>query len=253
MSSPRNAPEMLRLHGYAVSNYFNIARAALLEKGVAHEIVSERAGQDADFLERSPMGKIPYLETVKGCIAETVAIVEYIDEACHGARLYPVDAFARARMRQTINIVQMYIEAPMRALYPGVFMGGKNSAELTDGSRALLARGLAALDRVVSPGPYLGGEVLGASDLFAFYCLDLAERVSVCAFGDSILARHDWMRPWAVCVAARESSRMVLAGFDEVFPDYLAAKGAAYALPQDGMGGVRGVIPAVLDARKGMN
>ena len=72
--------ETFRLHGHPVSNYFNTVFAALIEKDASFEIVQVGASQDEAFLARSPMGKIPYLETAQGCIAETVAIVEYLED-----------------------------------------------------------------------------------------------------------------------------------------------------------------------------
>src|SRR3546814_6519009 len=53
---------LLRLHGYAVSNYFNAAHAALLEKGARFEVVTTRSAKDEAFLAHSPMGKIPRSE-----------------------------------------------------------------------------------------------------------------------------------------------------------------------------------------------
>src|SRR3546814_18343819 len=78
---------LLRLHGYAVSNYCNAAQAALLEKGARFEVVTTRAAKDEAFLAHSPMGKIPYLETPDGCLAETVAILEYLEDAIDGPAL----------------------------------------------------------------------------------------------------------------------------------------------------------------------
>src|SRR3546814_16687493 len=50
----------LRLHGYPVSQYFNAARAALIEKGTDFQVIPTRPAQDDAFLAPSPMGKIPY-------------------------------------------------------------------------------------------------------------------------------------------------------------------------------------------------
>src|SRR3546814_8444654 len=50
----------LRLHGYPVSQYFNAARAALIEKGTDFQVIPTRAAQDDAFLAHSAMGKIPY-------------------------------------------------------------------------------------------------------------------------------------------------------------------------------------------------
>lgn len=54
---------MLKLCGFHVSNYHNKVRLALLEKGVPfEEDASVSPSQKDEYLARSPMGKIPYLE-----------------------------------------------------------------------------------------------------------------------------------------------------------------------------------------------
>lgn len=220
-----NAP--LRLHGYAVSNYFNIAHAALLEKGTHFDVVSTRASQDETFLAVSPMGKIPVLETPQGWLAETVAIIEYLEDSLDGPPLRAADAFRRGRERQLINVVQLYIEVPLRSLFAGVFMGGSNSPQSIAAARITLDRAIGAMRRLIDPRPFLMGEHLSHADLFAFYCLDIAERVSRFVYDRSILAELGLQR-WALNMARRDSTRQVLREFDEVFAPYLAARNAAY-------------------------
>ncbi|MEN0105133.1 MAG: glutathione S-transferase N-terminal domain-containing protein, partial [Pseudomonas sp.] len=41
---------MLKLHGFSVSNYYNMVKLALLEKGIAFEAVDVHGGQREDFL-----------------------------------------------------------------------------------------------------------------------------------------------------------------------------------------------------------
>ena len=41
---------MLRLHGFAVSNYYNMVHLALLEKGLAFDTVSVYGSQDEAFM-----------------------------------------------------------------------------------------------------------------------------------------------------------------------------------------------------------
>lgn len=226
--APISAQSPLRLHGYAVSNYFNIARAALLEKGAEFEVITRRASQEPEFLELSPMGKIPFLETPRGYIAETVAILEFLEDALPGPRLRPEDAFERAKVRQTINVVQMYVEAPTRSLFPGVFMGGSNSEATVAAARPILARAMRALARLVAPGPFLLGTALTYADLFAFYCLDIAERLSRFVYGESLLAQVAGLSEWSAQMARRDSARVVLAAFGEAFSAYLAEKNAVY-------------------------
>lgn len=229
--SPDVTGGALALHGYPVSNYFNAARAALIEKGASFEIVLTRAGQDHAFLHHSAMGKIPYLRTPFGSIAETVAILEYIEDAVPGVALYPADAFDRARARQIINVVQIYVEAPLRTLFPGVFMGGINSPETIVSARSVIDRAVRALGYLVSPAPFLTGAQLTYADLFAFYTFDVGERVSQFVWDESLIDRMPGLREWFATLAARPSSRAVLSDFASAFAAYLQDKAAAWHEP----------------------
>lgn len=218
----------LRLHGYAVSNYFNVMHAALIEKQVAFEIVTQRANQSPELLAHSPMGKIPFLETPQGWLSETVAMLEYLEDTLGGPYLHPADRFQRARVRQVINLVQLYIEMPVRSLFPGVFLGGQNSPATVDAARAMIARASAALTQLGCPSRYLLGDELTYADLFAFYCFDIAERVIGFVDGRSLLAGSPGMTDWFARMQQRDSSRLVLANFAPAFASYLHEKGAAY-------------------------
>lgn len=234
MSTPTPDTEHgpLALHGYPVSNYFNAARAALIEKGADFTVVPTRASQDEAFLASSAMGKIPYLRTAEGCIAETIAILEYVEETVAGPPLYPAGAFDRARARQVINVVQVYVEAPLRSLFPGVFMGGANPPETIATARTTLERGLRALSHLVSPAPFLLGARLTHADLFAFYTFDVGDRVSRFTWGRSLIDEVDGLRPWFDVMAARASTRTVLADFYPAFAAYLHDKAAAWQEPE---------------------
>ena len=49
---------MLKLHGFSVSNYYNMVKLALLEKGLPFEEVTFYGGQAPKALEVSPRGKV---------------------------------------------------------------------------------------------------------------------------------------------------------------------------------------------------
>lgn len=224
----------IRLHGYPVSNYVNVVRAALIEKGLAHEMVHTGAARDDRFLAMNPMGKIPVLEDRGFFLGETSAILEYLDDRYSDISLRPADCVQRARGRQIVNIVQMYVEAPARGLFPGVFMGGRNEDGTVSDARAMLDRSTLALARLLAPAPYLLGDRPMAADLFAFYNLDIVDRLSRFVWGRSIIEEIG-AGPWHARMAARESSRIVLADFEACFVRYLADKGAAYHAPAPGM------------------
>lgn len=223
--------ERLVLHGYPVSNYYNAARAALIEAGVDFAIETARATQDEAFLSCSAMGKIPYLATPRGFIAETVAILEYLEDAGGGRRLYPTDPFERAKVRQVVNIVQVYIESPLRSLFPGAFMGGTNSAEALGAARPVVERAMRALARLVDPQPFLLGHELTHADILAFYTFDLGERAMRFAYDASLLDQVNGLREWDTMMRQRESSRIVLSDFSSAFSAYLRDKGAAWREP----------------------
>lgn len=218
----------LRLLGYPVSNYVNIVRAALLEKEVPFELVVTRASQDAVFRELSPLGKIPVLETGDGALTETVAILDYLDDVFPEIPLRPEAAFARARARQTINIIQLYVEAQARQLFSGVFMGGANPPATESSVRAMLDRATAALSQLLSPAPFFFGERPGQVDIFAFYNLDIADRVTRFVYNRSIIEEIGGLDDWLATMRARSSTCIVIAEFETSFRAYLADHGAAY-------------------------
>ena len=88
---------MFKLHGSPISNYYNMVKLALLEKGLAFDEVGRMPSQDEDFLAISPLGKIPVLEVKEGFLTETVAIVEFLEDVYPEIPLYPADPFARSK------------------------------------------------------------------------------------------------------------------------------------------------------------
>ena len=73
----------------------------LLEKGVAFEEVLAPPSKEESFLQRSPMGKVPFIEANGSFLAESQAIVEYIEETQPQPPLYPRDPWARAICRRS--------------------------------------------------------------------------------------------------------------------------------------------------------
>jgi glutathione S-transferase len=219
----------LRLLGYPVSNYFNIARAAMIEKGLDFDFALTSASQDEAFLAMNPMGKIPVLETPSGNLGETVAILEYLDDVFPERSLRPADPFKRALSRQIINLVQMYVEAPARSLFAGVFMGGTNTPEALASARVTLDRSTFALSKLMVPKPFVVGAAISQADIFAFYNLDIADRLTQFVYGRSIIDEVRGLAVWHALISSRDSTRTVMADFEQYFTVYLANLNAAYS------------------------
>ena len=133
---------MLRLCGFHISNYFNKARIALLEKGVAHEIdAGRRPSQDEGFLALSPMGKVPFLELDGGVtISESQVICEYLEDAYPQKPLYPRDPLARAKVRELVTVLDLHVELVARRLYREAFFGGKVSDDAKQAAEKVFDR-----------------------------------------------------------------------------------------------------------------
>ncbi|HSC82604.1 MAG TPA: glutathione S-transferase [Pseudomonas sp.] len=179
---------MLKLHGFAVSNYYNMVHLALLEKGLAFETVTVYGSQDEAFLAISPRGKVPVLQTAHGYISETSAILDYLEELGTGRPLLPAEPYARAQVRALVKEIELYIELPARTCYPEAFFRNPVDPAIKDKARADLQAGIATLKRHGRFAPYVAGEQFTLADLYFLYSIDLAEAVAQRLFDFDLLA-----------------------------------------------------------------
>lgn len=187
---------MFKLYGFPVSNYYNMVKLALLHKGLAFEEVIMRPSQEQDYLSKSPMGKIPCLETSDGFISETNVILDFLDEAYPDKALLPKEPFARAKVRELSKSIELYVELVARQLYRGVFFGEKLSEELKIKVRPELEKGVVALKRLLRFGPYAAGAQLTQADLVLYYTANLAGMAAKRVYGIDLAAEVDGLRDW---------------------------------------------------------
>jgi glutathione S-transferase len=184
---------MLKLCGFHISNYHNKIRLALLEKGVAFE---EDAGckpsQASEFLERSPLGKVPFLELDGGRrLSESDVIFEYLEDAYPQKPLLPKDPYARAKVRELVTFMELHVELVARRLYGEVFFKRPPMPEEAKEAVAKdLGKGVRALHKLVKFEPYIAGKDLTIADCAAFVHLPLVSLASKHGFGHDVL--EDW-------------------------------------------------------------
>ena len=179
---------MLKLHGFSVSNYYNMVKLALLEKGLPFEEVTFYGGQAPQALEVSPRGKVPVLETEHGFLSETSVILDYIEQTQGGKALLPADPFGQAKVRELLKEIELYIELPARLGYSQAFFGVSVPEALLARCKSELLAGVATLKRHGRFSPYVAGEALSVADLYFLYSLDLACVVAHKLFGLDLLA-----------------------------------------------------------------
>src|SRR5210317_1046713 len=123
---------MIKLHGFSSSNYYNVPKLALLEKGIEFEEVVSYTGvgptYKPEYLDKSPLGKVPALETSEGCISESRAILEYIERAFPEPALLPSSPFGAAKVQELAQFLELYIELVSRRLIP-FMLGGSEAPE----------------------------------------------------------------------------------------------------------------------------
>jgi glutathione S-transferase len=198
---------MLKLGGFAVSNYYNKVKVALLEKGVAFEEVYCKTSQDETYLKRSPMGKVPYLEVDGEFLCESQVICEYIEEVYPQKPLYPKDALERARVRELITIMELNLELVARRLYTQAFFGGTVSEEIRQQAEKELAKGARAFKQLAKFSPFVAGAGLSLADCVAGVHLPLVSLASKIVYGRDALEDCAAVKPYLKMLNERPAFR----------------------------------------------
>lgn len=199
----------LKLCGFAVSNYYNKLKIQLLEKGVPFEEELVWVNPvEAETLRRSPMGKVPFLETPNGCISESAVCAEYIEQTYPTHPLLPSDSFAAAKAREIITYLELHLELVARELYPQAFFGGKVDEATQARVRKQLTKGVAGLSQLVKFSPYIAGDSFTLADCSAIVNLSLVSMASKAVFGEDLLAGLP-VKEYTQRMAARASVQQV--------------------------------------------
>jgi glutathione S-transferase len=164
---------MLKIYGALLSPFVRKVRCVLTEKNVPYELVATNPfDKSADFVRRSPLGRIPALEDEQGrALADSTVIAEYLEERFPTPPLFPRDAYERARVRW----FDEYADGGMAAsLTAKVFFQRVISAKLIKGGcdEAIVASGLkelpnflAYLERELDGHQYLVAEAFTLADI----------------------------------------------------------------------------------------
>lgn len=179
---------MLRLHGFRDSIYYSVVKVVLLEKELPFEEVHVALGADGRLVpdpayrDKSPIGKVPALETERGFLSETNLILDYLEDRGEGPSFHPVDPWERAKVRELVKYMELYLEVPARRLY-GELSGRPVPEAEKRLVRGLLEEGFAAFERLARFDPYVAGPTLTVSDFFATFVLPAATWMTRTVYG----------------------------------------------------------------------
>jgi len=217
---------MLKLHGFSSSNYYNAAKLALLEKEIEFEEVLIYTGANEhdrpEYLEKSPLGKVPCLETEQGFISESRCIIDYLEHAHPTHPLYPEGTFARAKLLELTQIVDLYLELPARRLLPNFFARKDPPASIANDVRDVLAKGTKALGRLARFDNYLLGDQFTAADVSCVVHLPTVRRVVHSVLKDDPLAAVPGLDAYLSRMEARGTVQKLRADQNANFPEFIA-------------------------------
>ncbi len=178
----------ITLCGFAVSNYYNKVKLALLEKGVSFNEELNWATKDEATLAASPLGKVPFIRTEQGPLSESQVIMEYIEDRYPTPALMPADPFERAKVRELVQYIELHLELVARRLYPQAFFGGKVEQSVIDTTRKELERNVGAFAKLARFSPFIAGDAFTTADCSAIVSLPLISAAAKTVWGEDPLA-----------------------------------------------------------------
>jgi maleylpyruvate isomerase len=177
----------VKLHGYWRSSSAWRVRIALGWKGVPYTAVAVNLIRDGgeqhtpSFRDLNAIGQVPLLELDDGRrLAQSMAIIEYLEDRFPLPALLPADPWQRARARQLAEIVNAGIQ-PLHNLatlqHVKAALGGDPDVWV----RHFVGRGLGALERAAAEtaGRFLVGDELSLADVYLVPQLYVARRYGV--------------------------------------------------------------------------
>ena len=159
-------------------------RVYLAEKGlrIPFEPVNIMSGDNRkpDFLKKNPMGGLPVLELDDGgCLSESLAIIEYLEELNPTPPMIGTTPGARARVRELERIADLGVLGGVgqyfQNTHPFMAQRVKQSPEAAETAKTRLTTALRVLDAAIGSKPFVAGERPTIADCTLLAALEFAE------------------------------------------------------------------------------
>lgn len=190
-----------------------VVRMFAAEKGIALEYrrVDIVAGENRrpEFLAKNPAGTTPLLELTNGsCIAETIAICEYLEEVSNALTLLGTSPAERARARMWTRRIDLNFCVPLVTAFRGSEGRAMFEPRMRVVSEAaarelktLAADYLAQMDVRLTQSTHVAGEHFTLADIVLFCFVEFGARV-----GQSMPPEMTALQRWRDAVRARPSA-----------------------------------------------
>jgi len=213
---------MIILHGFAMSNYFNMVKHALMLKDCDFS-ENKLYPQVPELLALTAIGKIPAITTASGHhLSETSVILDYIEEVCPQPSLYPKTAEGRAQTRQLIKVIELYLELPSRRLMGDFFARRKPEDALAAEVLKSFQKGCDVINQLTDIQPYLLGKDLTFADIFMRYALAIPSMLSPRLLDFDPVSAISGLDEWQKMMANSDIARKIDADQLENQPEFMA-------------------------------
>ncbi len=201
----------MKLYNMNLSNFASKCRLVIYEKGAPVEIVPI-PGDDLkspDYLKIYPLGKTPALQVDGQIIGESEVINEYLEEKFPDKPLLPKGAEDRARARSISRFHDLYLEPPLRALFPQVSAKEKDQKLIAEKLAEIKTR-FDQLEGMLSSGPYAVGAAFTLADCALVPTMFFANLLLPMMGASSPTEGHPKVAAWWAKAQERPSVQKVL-------------------------------------------
>lgn len=158
------------------------------EKGLSipYHTIDLMSGENRQpaFAKKNPLMGLPVLELDDGgCLTESLAIIEYLEELNPEPPMIGTNALERARTREVERICEQGVMASIGTIFQNTspFFAGriKQSADAADNARGRLPQVLAVLDARIGSNPFVAGPPPTIADCTLFAAFGFASFAGV--------------------------------------------------------------------------
>lgn len=211
---------MAKLYHFPLSPFCRKVRLCLAEKRIECELVEERYWeQDADFLRRNPGAKVPVLRLDGKTMAESGAIIEYLEEVYPDPPLLPRTPDERYEARRLAAWFddKFHHEVTSKLLYERVNkkvmgLGYPDSKNVKAGAQKIKYH-LDYMAWLLDQRRWLAGDTMSIADFAAAAHLSALDYIS-----DVDWNRHAVVKDWYAKIKSRPAFRSILADQIPGFP-----------------------------------
>ena len=211
---------MLRLYHFALSPFSRKVRLCLAEKKIEVELVEEKYWeQSAEFLRRSPAGRVPILRVDGRNLTESLPICEYLEEIYPDPMLIPTGTEERYEVRRLVNWFddKFYSEVSQKLLRERLIKkisgaGFPDSKNVKEGAKRIKYH-LDYMTWLLDRRRWLAGDVMTLADFAAASHLSCLDYISDVDWNRSVVVKD-----WYAKIKSRPAFRNILADQVPGFP-----------------------------------